>query len=499
MGIVARQSIKGSIFSYLGAFIGFVNTLFIVTAMMENEVYGLIGVIVEAGTLLGSFSMMGIGSAGFKFFPFFKSKDGTHNGFFFYLLVIPLIGFAIFFSLAIIFKASIISYFSENASLFVDYFWWIFPLAFFFAYQTVFATYSNVLMRVVVPRFVQEVLVRVLNMAIFVLYGFHIINLQWLIALQVMVYGAAMLVNLFYISRIGKLTLKHDISFVSPELRGQIARYSAYTLLAVIGSTIMIKIDTFMVGGVLGLAKLGIYRVALFMGVIVEIPSRSLFAIAQPIASEAIKNDDRAALSQLLKKVSINLLLIGSAIFLLIYINRFNIFEIMPNGDKYAAGRDVMVFIALANLVNITFMFNLYVLQLSKYYIYYLPFLLLLSLLGILGNYFLLPVMDMTGGAVAKIITYVLVAVILTAFVYWKLKIHPFTLRHLYMVLILLGGIGVDFLLPVIPNAIADGIYRTLIIGGVGAVLVYRLKISPDANAIADNLLDKAKGWKSKK
>lgn len=493
MGIVARQSIKGSIFSYLGAFIGFVNTLFIVTAMMENEVYGLIGVIVEAGTLLGSFSMMGIGSSGFKFFPFFKSKDGTHNGFFFYLLVIPLIGFALFFSLAIIFKSSIISYFSENASLFVDYFWWIFPLAFFYAYQTVFATYSNVLMRVVVPRFVQEVLVRVLNMVIFVLYGFHVINLQWLIALQVMVYGAAMLVNLFYISRIGKLTLKHDVSFVSPELRGQIARYSAYTLLAVIGSTIMIKIDTFMVGGVLGLAKLGIYRVALFMGVIVEIPSRSLFAIAQPIASEAIKNDDRAALSQLLKKVSINLLLIGSAIFLLIYINRFNIFEIIPNGEKYAEGRDVMVFIALANLVNITFMFNLYVLQLSKYYIYYLPFLLLLSLLGILGNYLLLPVMDMTGGAVAKIVTYVLVAVILTAFVYWKLKIHPFTLRHLYMVLILLGSVGINFLLPKIPNAIADGIYRTLIIGGLGAVLVYRLKISPDANRIADELLEKIK------
>lgn len=499
MGIVARQSIKGSIVSYLGAFIGFINTLFIVTAMMEQEVYGLLGVVVEAGTLLGSFGMMGMGSAGIKFFPFFKSQDGRHNGFFFYLLLIPLIGCSIFFSLAIIFKSSIISYFSENAELFVDYFWWIFPLAFFFAYQTIFATYSNVLMRVVVPRFVQEVLVRVLNMAIFVLYGCHIINLQWLVALQVMVYGAAMLVNLFYISRIGKLSLKHDISYVSPELRSQIARYSGYTLLAVIGSTIMIKIDTFMVGGMLGLAKLGVYRVALFMGVIVEIPSRSLFAIAQPIASEAIKNEDRAALSQLLKKVSINLLLIGSAIFLLIYINRFNIFEIMPNGDKYADGRDVMVFIALANLVNITFMFNLYVLQLSKYYIYYLPFLLLMSLVGILGNYFLLPVLGIDGGAISKLITYFFVSILLTFFVFWKLKIHPFTIRHLYMVLILAGGVAVDWLLPVLPNPIADGIYRTLIIGCVGAFLVYRLKISPDANAIADSIFDKVKAWKSKK
>ncbi|MBR4804079.1 MAG: polysaccharide biosynthesis protein, partial [Bacteroidales bacterium] len=67
---MARQSIKGSIVSYLGAFIGFINTLFIVTAMMEQEVYGLLGVVVEAGTLLGSFGMMGMGSAGIKFFPF---------------------------------------------------------------------------------------------------------------------------------------------------------------------------------------------------------------------------------------------------------------------------------------------------------------------------------------------------------------------------------------------------------------------------------------------
>ena len=67
------------------------------------------------------------------------------------------------------------------------------------------------------------------------------------------------------------------------------------------------------------------------------------------------------------------------------------------------------------------------------------------------------------------------------------------------MVLILLGGAAVDYLLPVIPNPVADGIYRTLIIGCAGAFLVYRLKISPDANAIADSIFDKVKAWKSKK
>lgn len=496
MGIVARQSIKGSIVSYLGAFIGFVNTIFVVTALMDEADYGLIGVIVEAGTLLGSLSMMGMGSAGIKFFPFFKSKDGTNHGFFFYLLMIPLVGMGIFFSLVMLFKAPIVVFFSEKASAFVDQFYWIFPLAFFFAYQNIFATYSNVLMRIVVPRFVQEVLVRVLNLLIFLLFGYRIISLQTLVILQVLIYGVAMIVNLLYLSRIGNLTLKHDIRFISPELGKQIVKYSGYTLLASIGSVIMIKIDTFMVSGMLGLDSGGIYRVAMFMGVIVEIPSRSLFAIAQPIASDAIKNEDRERLSKLVKSVSINLMLIGAAIFLLLYLNRENIFDMIPNGDKYRAGRDVMIFIGLANLINITFMFNLYVLQLSKHYIYYLPFLILLSAMGIAGNYFLIPVFGMTGGALAKVLVYSTFALIITVFIYYKMKIHPFTVKHLVLLVLVGIAMGMDHLLPVLPNPVLDGFYRTFIVAAVGVVAVYKCKISPDANRIADELMAKLKKLK---
>ena len=141
-----------------------------------------------------------------------------------------------------------------------------------------------------------------------------------------------------------------------------------------------------MIAGMLGLESLGIYRIAMYMGIISEIPSRSLFAIAQPVAAEAIKNNDTEALSKLLKQVSINLMLISSAIFLLLYVNVDNIFELVPNGQRYESGKWVMVFIALAGVINITFTFSLNILQLSKHYMYYLPFLLLLSLCGILGK-----------------------------------------------------------------------------------------------------------------
>ena len=201
-----------------------------------------------------------------------------------------------FFSLAVILKAPIISYFSQNAAIFANYYFWIFPWAFFIVYQNIFATYSNVLMRIVIPRTVQEVIIRIFNMAILLMFAFNVIDIHWLVALQVMVYGVAMLINFLYIARIDKLSLRHDNSFVPAPMRKEIASYAGYTLLASVGTTIMQRVDSFMIAGMLGLESLGIYRIAMYMGIISEIPSRSLFAIAQPVAAEAIKNNDISAL-----------------------------------------------------------------------------------------------------------------------------------------------------------------------------------------------------------
>ena len=493
MGIVARQSIKGSIVSYFGVFIGFITSMLVVVPLVDPASYGLLGILCDAATLLGSLAMVGMSASGVKYFPYFKNPAKYHNGFFYYLLVIPLLGVAVFFSLAVILKAPIISYFSQNAAVFADYFFWIFPWAFFIVYQNIFATYSNVLMRIVIPRTVQEVIIRIFNMAILLMFAFDIIDIHWLVALQVMVYGVAMLINFLYIARIDKLSLHHDNSFIPIPMRKEIASYAGYTLLASVGTTIMQRVDSFMIAGMLGLESLGIYRIAMYMGIISEIPSRSLFAIAQPVAAEAIKNNDTQTLSKLLKQVSINLMLISSAIFLLLYINVDNIFEIVPNGLRYASGKWVMVFIALAGVINITFTFSLNILQLSKHYMYYLPFLILLSLCGILGNRLLIPYLDINGAALAKVITYCVFGLLLTIFVYYKLRIHPLTWNHLKLLVLVLLAIGLHHLLPVLSVPFWDALYRTVLIAVFGVVLVYKLKKSEDAKKIADKILKKSK------
>ena len=76
---------------------------------------------------------------------------------------------------------------------------------------------------------------------------------------------------------------------------------------------------------------------------------------------------------------------------------------------------------------------------------------------------------------------------------YYKLKIHPLTWNHLKLLILILTAIILHHLLPVLSVPLLDGLYRTIIIAFFGIIAVYKLKISPDANNIADKFLKKNK------
>ncbi|MEG1910179.1 MAG: polysaccharide biosynthesis protein, partial [Bacteroidales bacterium] len=170
-------------------------------------------------------------------------------------------------------------------------------------------------------------------------------NLTGFIMAYVIIYGIAALVNLFYVARIGSISLKHNFKYVDPPLRRQIGSYTLFFVFASLGSLVVSKIDVFMLSSQVGLTATGIYSIAFFMSAIIEIPARSVSAIAQPIVSDAYKNGDLLTVDRYFKRVSLNQFLIGSMLFVLLWANIHNIFAIMPNGDVYDAGIWVVFFI----------------------------------------------------------------------------------------------------------------------------------------------------------
>ena len=96
MGIIARQSIKGTIATYIGVAIGFVTTFFILTSYLTAEEVGLTRVLVDAATLFSSLALMGTGSSTLRFYPHFKDDSRNQQGLYFWTLVIPFVGFLLF-------------------------------------------------------------------------------------------------------------------------------------------------------------------------------------------------------------------------------------------------------------------------------------------------------------------------------------------------------------------------------------------------------------------
>ena len=199
MGIVVRQSIKGTIMNYLGVFVGFITTFFIVTKYLTTEEVGLTRVLVDASILLSGLAQLGTSTSAMRYYPYFKDEKERDHGFFGWSVLIPLVGFVFFTILFLIFKKPIENYFSQNSSLFVDYIYFVIPMAFFMMYLLVFETNSNLLMRIVIPRFIREVGIRLMTLAVYLMYAFDILNLDGMVMALCLTYGVATIINIIYI------------------------------------------------------------------------------------------------------------------------------------------------------------------------------------------------------------------------------------------------------------------------------------------------------------
>nr|MBR6145751.1 polysaccharide biosynthesis protein [Paludibacteraceae bacterium] len=191
--------------TYLGVFVGFLTTFFVLTRFLTTEEIGLARVLIDTGTLFIGLAQLGTSSSIIRFFPYFNTRDksqgvrDSHNGFFFWTVVIPLFGFTLIAFLYWLLHDSIAAIFSEKSALFITYYYAVLPLAFFMLYQTIFETNANVLMRIVFPRAVRELFLRLFLLAAYLLYAFRAVSMDGFIILLCSAYGLAALMNIIYL------------------------------------------------------------------------------------------------------------------------------------------------------------------------------------------------------------------------------------------------------------------------------------------------------------
>lgn len=481
MGVVIRQSLKGTLVNYIGVVLGIFVQFYIVAKYLDPEVIGLSKVVYEVALLLSTLALLGSGSSGMRFFPYFKNEKNGNNGFLYYYMLFPLIGVVLMTLLYVGLREPIEAYFGAKSPLFNEHFYYVIPMMLVLAFWVWSENYANINMRIAVPKAVREIGMRLMMLAIYLAYGFGYIGVTGLIVGFIICYGLCMMIAGVYSLHIGSRSLKHDWSFITPDLRTQVLKYAGFLMLSTISGNVIQQMDIFMLSGVKGLYSAGIYTIVVYMSEIVNMPSRNITPISTPLAAEAMKEGNMVKAQDLYKQVSIHQMLASTVLLLIVWINLDNIFAVIPNGEKFAEGRWAVLFLGLSKVVFGTLNFGNTLISFSKYYYWTLFFTFILMGISIASNLYFIPIFGLSGAALASLITVLLSYAYQQYIVQVKIKTNPFTWAHLRIVIILCTLFALNFLIPSFAgySPWIDIVIRTTVILGIATVLIYTMRISP--------------------
>lgn len=486
MGIVAKQSITNFFTSYIGVIIGAVNTILLFPHIFTATEFGLTRVIVSAamfGSAIFSFGLPGII---IKFFPFFKSEDKKHNGFLFTILILPLIGYSLFLLVSLGLQDNIIEHYSKNSPLFGNYYSYAILLTLYLFYIHVLDAYLRSLYKSVIYTFLDNIVLKSLWMILIALYFLKLIDFNEFIFGYVNAYGFLVLIEVAYLIYIKEFNPVPD--FKSFNLKN-VKEMSAFGLLTMFGAGVTgtaATIDSLIIGFLdkNGLAGVAFYSIAYYVSFLIIIPFHSLIRISNTSISEAWKNNDLVSIKELYKKGSNNLLLIGTLVFLGIWINVDSLFYLMPT--EYRQAKYVLFFICMAKLFEISVGISGMIVYFSKHYkmIFYINFLLIFLL--VVTDLMLIPVIGIVGAAVATLISTFIIISIYVLYLYKKYKMIPFNNRSYLTIIIAIITYLLVSLIPYSENWIVNIGLRSVLTIIIFVPSIYYLKISPGINQFID-------------
>jgi O-antigen/teichoic acid export membrane protein len=487
LGIIVNQSVKGAIYTYIGVILGFVIQGVLFPRIYSTEQIGLTKIIVSYAAVVAQFATLGFNGITIRLFPFFKDPKSNHHGFLSLALLTGLVGFLIALSLFLLFKTWFVNYTAQNASLLVEYLYYLIALIFFQIFFTLLDGYYTALLNSIHGTFLREVFQRILIMIGIGLFYFDLIDFHLFIIVYIASMALPTLFIVFTLLKRGQFSLSTDFAFLQKPLLTSMGLMAIFSIVNGFSTNIILTVDTIMVTGMIGLSAVGIYGSCMIFGMMVSLPSRSILKITNIVSARAWKENDLGAIRNIYEKSCLTLFVIGLLMFLGLWVNIDNIFEIL--GPNFISGRWVIFFIGLGSLIDMTSGANSSILGSSPYYKVQTFFLIALVILLILTNLLLIPKFGITGAAIGGAVSLSVLNLFRFLYLWYKFNLQPFNLKFILVGVIGISAYFISTILPVLSSFIIDIFVRSSILTVLFCLPIYLLKISPDINEKADEIL----------
>ncbi len=484
MGMIFKQSLNNTVVTYLGFGIGALNTLFLYTRFLTDEYFGLVGVILSASAILMPLLAFGIPNSLVKYYSNFQGS-ASEGGFLTLMLVLPLSFILPIAVVSYIANDAIGGFLSRENNIVRDYVWYIFLIGVAIAYFEVFYAWSKVRMRSVFGNFMKEVFVRAGQTLILFLLYFKAIDVEAFLVSLVLLY----LIRTVFMSFYAFSLMPPRWSFKFPDNTGKIISYSAIIILGGSAAVIILEIDRFMINQFIQIENVAYYSVAIYIAMVIAVPSRAMHQIAYPLTAEIMNRGDNKHLKSLYQKTSLTLFVVSGMIFALILLNISDLYALLP--DAYRNGMTIVFLIGATKIYDALLGNNNSILYNSDHYRDVLIMGVLLAVITVLMNLWLIPAFGLNGAAIATFLAIFIYNTIKLLYVQLKFRIQPFTMETVKILLLLLIlGIPVYFL-PTHFHPLVNIVIKSTVFSLLYIAALYRFKISKDIFQILSGFRDR--------
>ncbi|WMI64729.1 polysaccharide biosynthesis C-terminal domain-containing protein [Aestuariibaculum sp. YM273] len=482
MGIVASQSVKNIISTYLGFFIGAINTLFLYTKFMSDEYYGMVGYMLSLAYVIMPVMAFGVHNTIVKFYSSFKTRVSL-NSFLTLMLFLPIVVIIPLTVLGIFSYDTISGFLSQENSIIKNYLWHTFIIAVALAYFEVFFAWAKVQMQTVFGNFMKEVFHRVGAMVLLFLLHFEVIDIEQFMQGIVLVYILRMLVMKIY-----AFTIKWPVlTFRKVNNLSNILKYSFLIIIAGSIATVLLDVDKVMLGQYIPIEEIAYYNVAIFIAAVIAVPQRSMHQILLPLSAKYINEKDIKSLDDLSKRSSLTLFVVSGLIFLLIVLNIKQLYHIIP--EEFSDALFVIIIISLAKLYDALLGSNNAILFNSDYYRMVLILGVILVVLMVLLNVIFIPLLGINGAALATFLAMFLYNTIKLLFVYKKFRILPFTANTLKTGLVIVSGVLLFYFWDFNFHPIVNIGLKSTLIGVSYIYVIHKFKLSENISSLLDRFI----------
>ena len=444
------------------------------------EEIGLIRLLLAVAALFATLFSLGGSQVAIKFFPYFSNTIQRRSAFFKFLCGLALAGVIIFTAVFAGLHNSIIGIYSRKSPLLIAYLWYLLPLTASLIFYGIIEAFVVVQSYPLIPTLLREIYTRALFTIVSLAFLAALISFSGFVGLVCFLYCIAPILLLFYARTKELVPFTGTVRDINRKEIREISQFGTFVFLGNAGAALLANIDSVVLSAYSGLASTGIYGTALFIAVIIEVPKRSLSQVLIPLVVQANKDHDVKILDVVYKKSSINQFLIGTVIFLVVWLNIDSIFSLIPHGDIYREGKWVVFLISLAKLFDMLTGINAEIIGTSRYYKKDLLFFWIISLVGICLNFYLIPLYGIIGAALAVLASTVLYNTTRFIFIAIVMKIQPFTKNTFIAVICTLLTYGVLSMIPPFQGVMINISLRTVFIVSIFGGLILGLHVSED-------------------